>query len=147
QTFQVQWGNRMFSYTLPSYGGATFTWTGTQTGTGTLTPTNQLQASSFSSVNGLQTEPTSDTLGGYDVGYADGGDYAMYPNVDFGLGFTNVSLRIASAGSGGNLQFRLDGPAGPIIGVSPVPITGGWQTWQTVTGSVSGASGLHNLYL
>jgi glucosylceramidase len=147
QTFQVQWGNRSFSYSLAGYAGATFTWTGTQTGTGTLAPTNQLQASSFSSVNGLQTEPTSDTLGGYDVGYADGNDYAVYPNVDFGLGYTNVSLRVASAGSGGNLELHFNAANGPIIGVVPIPMTGGWQTWQTVTGSVSGASGLHNLYL
>jgi hypothetical protein len=147
QTFHVQWGNRSFSYSLPGFAGATFTWTGTQTGTGTLNPSNQIPASSFSAVLGLQTEPTSDTLGGYDLGYANGGDYAVYPNVDFSLGFTNVSLRTASAGSGGNLQFRLDGAAGPIIGVLPVPVTGGWQTWQTVSGSVSGASGLHNLYL
>jgi glucosylceramidase len=147
QTFQVQWGSRSFSYSLPGYAGATFTWTGTQTGAYTLNPTNQNQASSFNSVSGLRTEATSDMLGGYDLGYANGGYYAAFQNVDFGLGFTNASLRVASAGSGGNLQFRLDSATGPIIGVLPVPVTGGWQTWQTVTGSVSGASGLHNLYL
>ena len=30
QTFQVQWGSQLFSYTLASYAGATFTWTGTK---------------------------------------------------------------------------------------------------------------------
>ena len=28
-----------------------------------------------------------------------------------------------------------------------MPDTGGWQTWQTVSGSVSSVTGLHDLYL
>jgi glucosylceramidase len=146
KTFQVQWGNRSFTYTLASLAGATFTWTGTQTGGYTVNPTNQIQASSFNTVSGLQTEPSTDTLGGYDVGYADNGDYAVYQNVDFGAGFTNVSVREASYG-GGTLELHLDSPTGPIISSFALTSTGGWQTWQTVNASVSGANGVHNLYL
>jgi glucosylceramidase len=148
QTFQVQWGTQSFGYTLASYAGATFTWTGTQNGGYAVNPTNQIEASSFNSVaNGLQTEPTSDTQGGYDLGYANTGGYAVYQNVNLASGFTNVSARVASAGSGGTLQFRLDSPTGPLAGSIVIPVTGGWQTWQTVTGAVTGGSGLHNLYL
>jgi glucosylceramidase len=147
ETFQVQWGSQSFTYTLASFAGATFTWTGTQSGGYTINPTNQIQASSFNSVFGLQTEPTTDLWGGYDVGYANTGDYAVYRNVNFAAGFTNVNARIASAGSGGTLEFRLDSPTGTLIGVATLPVTGGWQTWQTVSGSVSNVSGLHNLYI
>jgi glucosylceramidase len=147
QTFQVQWGSQSFTYTLASFAGATFTWTGTQSGGYTVNPTNQIQASGFNSVFGLQTEPTTDLWGGYDVGYANNGDYAVYRNVNFAAGFTNVNARIASAGSGGTLEFRLDSPTGALIGVATLPVTGGWQTWQTVSGSVSNVSGLHNLYI
>jgi glucosylceramidase len=147
ETFQVQWGSKSFTYTLASFAGATFTWTGTQNGGYTVNPTNQIQASSFNSVFGLQTEPTTDLWGGYDVGYANNGDYAVYQNVNFAAGFTNVNARIASAGSGGTLEFRLDSPTGTLIGVATLPVTGGWQTWQTVSGSVSNVSGLHNLYI
>jgi glucosylceramidase len=146
QTFQVQWGSQSFTYTLTSFAGVTFTWTGAQSGGYTVNPTNQIQASSFNAVSGLQTEPTTDSVGGYDVGYADNGDYAVYQNVNFAAGFTNVNARIASAG-GGTLEFRLDSPTGPRIAYVTIPNTGGWQTWQTVSGSVTGASGLHNLYL
>ncbi len=146
KTFQVQWASQSFTYTLASYCGATFTWTGTQTGGYSVSATNQIQASSFNSVSGLQTEPTSDTLGGYDVGYSYGGAYAVYQNVNLAAGFTNVSVRVASANSG-TLEFLLDSPTGPLLGSVSIPNTGGWQTWQTVTSSVSGAGGLHNLYL
>jgi glucosylceramidase len=146
-TFQVRWGDQSFSYTLPSNAGATFTWTGTQNGAPALSPTNQIRASSFHSVSNLQTEPTSDTLGGYDLGYANAGSYAVYKNLDFASGFANVSARLASAGSGGSLEFRLDSPTGPLVGSTSVPVTGGWQTWQTVGSTASAASGVHDLYV
>jgi len=147
KTFQVRWGNQSFAYTLASLAGATFTWTGVQSGGYTVDATSQIQASSFNAIFGLETETTTDTLGGYDLGYANDGDYAVYQNVNFGSGVTNVSARVASAGSGGTLEFRLDNSNGPLISSVALPITGGWQTWQTVSGSVSGASGLHNLYV
>jgi O-glycosyl hydrolase len=146
-TFQAQWGDRSFSYTLPSNAGATFTWTGTQNGTPVLSPTNQIRASSCNSVYDLQTEPTSDTLDGYDLGYANTGSYAVYENLDFALGFANVSARLASAGSGGSLEFRLDSPTGYLVGSTTIPVTGGWQTWQTVSGSGAAAGGVHDLYV
>jgi glucosylceramidase len=145
-TFQVQWGSQMFAYTLAPYSGATFTWTGTQSGGYQFPAALQLQASSFNTTFGLQTETTSDTQGGYDVGYSAGGDYAVYRNVNFGAGYTSVSVREASYG-GGSLTLHLDSPTGPIISSFALTSTGGWQTWQTIQESVSGASGLHDLYV
>ena len=111
KTFQVQWGGQSFSYTLASYAGVTFTWTGTQTGGYTVNPANQIQGSSFNSASGIQTEWTSDSVGGYNLGYCDNGDYAVYKNVDFAAGFTNVTARVASF-AGGTVEFRLDSPTG-----------------------------------
>jgi glucosylceramidase len=146
RTFQVQWGSQSFSYTLAAYAGATFTWTGTQSGGYTVNPTNQIQASAFNAVSNLQTEPSADTLGGYDLGYAGNGSHAGYRNVNLSTGFTNARTRVASAGAGGTLEFRFDSPTGPLFGAVTIPVTGGWQTWQTVTSPVSGGSGLHTVY-
>jgi glucosylceramidase len=145
-TFQVQWGSQTFAYTLPSYAGATFTWAGTQNGGYTIDPTNAVQASSFNSISGLETEESSDALGGYDLGYTDGGDYAGYQNINFADGFTNVTARLASDGAGGTLEFHLDSPTGPRMASLAIPITGGWQTWQNVGAPVSGGSGMHTLF-
>jgi glucosylceramidase len=145
-TFQVQWGNRSFPYTLAAYSGATFTWSGTPSSGYTVNPTNLVTASSFNSVSALQTEPSTDTLGGYDLGFASGGSYVAYSNVDLGSGFTNVIGRFASAGAGGTLEFHIDSATGPMAGSVTVPITGGWQTWQSVTGLVTGGTGVHTLF-
>lgn len=144
--FQVQWGTQAFSYTLPSYAGATFTWTGTQNGGYALDASKPIEASSFNLISGLQTEQSSDVLGGYDLGFSSGGSYAGYQSVNLGSGFSNVIARVASAGAGGTLEFHLDSATGPMVGSLVVPITGGWQTWTNVTNSVFGGSGVHTLF-
>ena len=148
QTFQVQWGTQAFTYTLLPFSAATFTWPGTVSGsTPPVAATAQIQGSSYSLENGLQTEPTGDTTGEYDLGYLTVGGYAVYKNVDFGAGVSAVNVRTASAGSGGTATFYLDSMTGTPIATATLPVTGGWQSWQTVTASVSGASGVHDLYV
>jgi glucosylceramidase len=171
QTFEVQWGTQAFTYTLPALAGATFTWSGTQsagTPAYTVSATSQILGSSFNSTAGnntpgnyltwgLETELTSDTNGGYDVGFSNDGDYAVYKNVDFGTGVSTVSARLAClqvSGSngggncGGTLEFHLDSNTGTLVASVTIPSTGGWETWQTTpAANVSGASGNHDLYV
>ena len=148
QTFNVQWGMQSFSYTLPALAIATFTWTGTPLGT--LPPvaaTAQIQGSSFSSESGLESEQTSDATGEYDLGYLSPGAYTVYSNVDFGKSVSQVNVRTASDGGGGTATFYLDSMSGTPIATVSLPVTGGWQTWTTVNAPVTGASGVHTLYV
>ncbi len=146
QSFQVQWGTENFTYSLPAYGAVTFTWSGPQNGATTIAATSTIQASSFTSESGLETETTSDTTGGYDLGYVTNGAYAVYENVDFGSGVSSVNVRTASGGNGGTLEFHLDSPTGATVATVGLPVTGGWQNWQTVNATASGATGVHTLY-
>jgi glucosylceramidase len=147
QSFQVQWGAQSFTYTLPALAAATFTWSGTQSSTPATAATAQIQASSFSSESGLETETTGDSSGEYDLGYISVGAYAVYKNIDFGSSVSELNVHTASAGNGGTATFYLDNMTGTPIATATLPVTGGWQTWQTVTASVSGASGVHDLYV
>jgi glucosylceramidase len=154
QSFQVQWGTQSLAYTLPSYTGATYTWTGVQTGAApSQSAKSQIQASSYNSVSGLQTEITSDANGGYDLGYANDGSYAAFKSIDFGTGLSGVSARLAcDPANGGNcgqtLEFHLDSATGPLAATVTIPTTAGWQVWQTATGTISGTpTGVHDLYV
>ena len=172
ETFETQWGAQSFTYTLPALAAATFTWGGTQsagTPAYTVSAKSQIRASSFNSTAGnntpanyvtwgLETELTSDTQGGYDVGYANDGDYAVYKNVDFGAGVSTLTARLAclqdngQGNGGGNcagtLEFHLDSITGTQVASVTLPSTGGWQSWQTISPViVSGASGIHDLYV
>jgi len=150
QTFKVQWGSGLdFSYTLPALSAATFTWNSTQSGTPITAATAQIQGSSYSNQSGLETENTSDTTGEYDLGYLTSGSFVVYNNMDFGSSgsISAVNVRTASAGNGGTATFYLDSVSSTPIATVSLPVTGGWQTWQTVSGTVTGASGVHNLYV
>jgi beta-glucosidase len=108
------------------------------------------QAESFTSQSGTQTESTTDTGGGQDVGYITAGDWLSYANVDFGsTAAASVTTRWASGASvTGTIQYRLDSTTGPVIASVPVSNTGGWQNWTSSTVNLSGtATGVHTVYL
>jgi len=155
QTFQVTSHSRSFVYTLPALAGATFVWTpeSAQTSRSTVrsriainASSQQIQASSYNAMVGLETETTSDIDGGYDLGYSSDGSWAEYRNIDFGPGVSSVNVRAASAGTAGTLEFHLDTLTGPLAGTATLQPTGGWQTWITVTAPISGATGIRNLF-
>ena len=111
---------------------------------------NVRQAESFSSQSGTQTETTTDTGGGQNVGFIAPGDSLAYSNVDFGTPTAaRVLTRIASgATASGTIQYRLDSTTGPIIASVNVSNTGGWQSWTTATTTLSGsATGVHTVFL
>jgi hypothetical protein len=101
-------------------------------------------AASFSTESGVQTENCSE--GGLDVGFIINGSYTVYNQVNLN-GIVTFVARVASAGSGGNIEIHLDSPTGTLVGTSAVPVTGGWQTWADTQCSISSASGTHNVYL
>ena len=105
----------------------------------------QIEAESYSTQSGIQTESSSE--GGQDVAFIENGDYAVYNNIDFGSGAASFQARVASATNGGNIEVRLDSITGTLVGTCAVSGTGGWQTWTTKTCNISGASGVHNVYL
>lgn len=161
--FQVEWRGRWMELALPPLGGVTAVWA-----RGIEPPGPQgepraarekkpeyvipalgqpLLASNYTSLRELRTEPCTDVEGGFDLGYSDAGSWAGFRNVDFGAGVNWVDARVASAGTGGTLEFRLDAPGGPLIAQAPLPVTGGWQTWTTVSAPVTGVAGVRDLYV
>jgi endo-1,4-beta-xylanase len=105
----------------------------------------QIEAESYSIQSGIQTESSSE--GGQNVGWIENGDYVVYNNIDFGSGAASFQARVASATNGGNIEVRLDSITGTLVGTCAVAGTGGWQTWTTKACNISGASGIHNVYL
>ena len=107
---------------------------------------SQVEAESYDTqVGGVVPETCSE--GGQDVGTIQNGNYLVFNNVDFGVSAVSFNARVASATSGGNIELHLDSTNGTLVGTCALPGTGGWQTWTTQTNAVSGAAGIHNLYL
>lgn len=104
----------------------------------------QIEAENYNSQSGIQTEDCSE--GGTDIGFIENGDYVVYKAVDFGNGAASFKARVASATDGGNIELRLDGINGPLVGTCTVTGTGGWQEWDYATCEVTDLSGIHDLY-
>ena len=110
---------------------------------------DKIDVAQYDGMSGVQTEPTTDTGGGNNIGWIDNGDWVRLNNVDFGASgeLNGVSARVASNHSGGTIEFHLDSTTGPLLGSLAVNNTGGWQNWTTATGSVATSGGIHDLYL
>jgi hypothetical protein len=111
---------------------------------GTLNPYGTIQAETICWESGIETESCSE--GGLDVCNIENGDYIKVKGVDFGNGAVSFEARVASATSGGNIEIRMNSSTGTLVGTCAVSGTGGWQTWVTKTCTISGASGVHDLY-
>jgi beta-glucosidase len=76
-------------------------------------------------------EPTTDTGGGYDVGWLTNGEWLEYtidppdPSAIY-----SINVRVAALAAGGQLRVRLNGT---VLGTVSIPATGAWQNWETVT--------------
>lgn len=92
----------------------------------------------------VDIESTSDTGGGYNVGWIDATEWLKYSN--FSVTTTGdyiVNARVASASGG---SFALDLNAGAIkLADVTVPATGGWQKWATVSTTVRLTAGKYDL--
>lgn len=110
-----------------------------------LNPYTRVEAETIARQSGIRTETCNE--GGLNVTSVTNGSWIRIRAVNFGTGAAAFYARVASAGSGGNIELRLDSLAGTLIGTCAVAPTGGWQLWTTVSGNVSGASGVHDLYL
>ncbi len=97
--------------------------------------------------DGVDLESTSDTGGGYNVGWTSGGQWFRYTVNVTAAGTYTLSLRVA-APSAVTGALHLSNAAGAnLSGAVNLPATGGWQTWTTVTASVTLPAGQQVLTL
>jgi hypothetical protein len=110
-----------------------------------------IQAESFNAQSGVQTETTTDSGGGQNIGWLANGDWAQFNSVNFGTNAAHqFSARVASGAAGGVsglVEVRLDNVNNAPIGSFAIANTGGWQTWRTVPGNVSAVTGTHTVFL
>ncbi|WNJ19120.1 carbohydrate-binding protein [Pontibacter sp. G13] len=110
-------------------------------GTGAPIP-GLLEAEDYDAMSGIQTENTSDAGGGQNVGFINNGDYLDFDVNVASAGTYTVMIRVATSSSGGTIQIK---QGSTILGTASVSNTGGWQSWTTVSTSVSLAAGSQTL--
>jgi type 1 fimbria pilin len=115
-----------------------------QGGTTPPPPGTLIQAESYTNMQGVQTEATTDEGGGQNVGYIDAGDWLAYGALNFPTsGQYKVEYRVASLNGGGKLSLDLNAGA-IVLGQLDIPSTGGWQNWTTISHTVNVTAGTYN---
>jgi endoglucanase len=135
-------------YTVNSGGGWNINWfdiLGAGGGSATQTPSSSIhiEAENLIMQSGIQTENTQDAGGGLNVGWQDNNDWMDYSVNVASAGTYTVNFRVATPNAGGNFQLRNSG--GTALATVTLPNTGGWQTWQTISASVTLPAGQQTL--
>ncbi|MEU9699379.1 ThuA domain-containing protein [Streptomyces sp. NPDC047981] len=89
------------------------------------------QAEHFDGQQGIRTYDKAEANGGRTVGDIDNGDWISLKPYNL-AGATKLTARVSSGGAGGFLEVRTGSPTGTLHGSAPVPVTGGWETFQDI---------------
>ncbi|MDW7680697.1 MAG: cellulase family glycosylhydrolase, partial [bacterium] len=82
--------------------------------------------------DGVDIEISNDAKGApYNVGYIETGEWLLFTVIVEDSGEYSIDFRVASTGSSGKLQFYLNNQQ--LTSTIPVPNTGGWKSWQTIS--------------
>lgn len=93
----------------------------------------------------VDIEATSDSGGGYNVGWIDATEWLVYSNLSIPTsGNYTIRMRVASPNNGASTSMDLNGGA-IVLGTVNIPNTGGWQNWQTVSINANINAGTYNL--
>lgn len=93
--------------------------------------------------DGVDIQATSDTGGGYNLGWIAAGEWWKYNNINIPVkGSYTIRMRVSSP-TGGNVAFDLNS-GGILLGELAIPATGGWQSWVTVSRSVNLNAGAYS---
>jgi hypothetical protein len=107
--------------------------------------TTHIEAEKWTTMYGVMTENCSDAGGTQDVGWIDMNDWLEYTINVPAAGAYALNLRLATPNTGA--QFQIKNSAGTVLNTVAVPITGGWQLWQTVTKTINLVAGTQTIRL
>jgi hypothetical protein len=97
--------------------------------------------------DGVDLESTSDTGGGYNVGWTSGGQWFRYTVNVATAGTYTLSLRVAAPGAVTGALHVANASGTNLSGAVNIPATGAWQNWTTVTAQMNLPAGQQVLTL
>jgi hypothetical protein len=106
----------------------------------------RIEAEEYEDMVGIKTEIVLNEDPGFNVGWFDSGDWLEYLVDVSAAGRYTTSLRVAldDGFAGGRGRLEMDGA---VLWAFTIPGTGGWQSWQTISGPVDLPAGKRRLRL
>ncbi|MDI9835204.1 lectin [Streptomyces sp. KAU_LT] len=101
-----------------------------------VTQPSHRQAEHYGGSSGVQIIQKTPAHGGRTVGEIHNGDWISFTPYNLADART-FTARVSSAGAGGTIEVRTGSATGTLLGTVTVPVTGGWETFQDVTTTLS----------
>ncbi len=103
----------------------------------------RLEAEHYSEKNGTFEE--KDGL----LGLISNGDWTSYKHLEFGSSADPFPfrVRVASPNDGGTIVIRVNSPTGTVLREIPVPATGGWNNYTTLSTTLNRIRGPQTIYV
>ncbi|MGW7658679.1 PQQ-dependent sugar dehydrogenase [Streptomyces sp. NPDC054756] len=102
-----------------------------------VTQPSHRQAEHYGGSSGVQIIQKTPAHGGRTVGEIHNGDWISFTPYNLADART-FTARVSSAGAGGTIEVRTGSATGTLLGTVTVPVTGGWETFQDITTTLSG---------
>jgi hypothetical protein len=110
---------------------------------------SRIDAEDFKESSGVTIEDQTDSLSCKGLGDVSTGDWSSY-FIPFGNNsYVDIPLgvRVSAIKEGGTIEIRLDKLDGKVIGTIPVPATGAWNKYETISTTLKEVAGYRNVYL
>jgi beta-xylosidase len=115
---------------------------------GTFNPFAQVDAATICYEKGVKTHARGGDKRGVYATITENGAWIKIKGVDFGeKGAAKFTASLASTAEGNSIVLRLDSEVGMPIGTLKVNPTGAVDTWEAQSCKITGAKGVHDLYL
>ncbi|MFI5930269.1 PQQ-dependent sugar dehydrogenase [Micromonospora sp. NPDC051543] len=101
----------------------------------TLQPKHR-QGEHFGGQSGVQATDHTSAEGGRTAGFIENNDWISYQPYNL-TGANRITVRASSAGAGGTIEVRAGSATGTLLGTVTVPVTGNWETFTEVSGTIS----------
>ena len=94
----------------------------------------KVEAETYVFASGVQREQSTLASDGWNVGWIDTNDYLEYTLTVLEAGNYTINYQVAAESVAG--EIKLYGKSALPLTTTSLPITGGWQIWQSVTSDV-----------
>ena len=105
-----------------------------------------VEAESADEIHGPQVLGSGNASGGKFIGAINHGHFLRFRNIAMDE-VGSITLRIASAGSGGQIEVRLDKPNGELIASTDVEVNGQWEEFYDRKVELKYTSGRHDVII
>ncbi len=107
----------------------------------------RMEVEAFTEASGSEVVGLTDDESAKGIGHIENGDWTSYGAIEFGKKAVEFRVRVSAPNEGSQIVVRVNSPTGVVVGTIPVPATGGWDAFETLSIMLNGMRSRQTIYL